>query len=166
LSKKNEQETLLTQITEAIEMIDLIPEVPSDLEQRLADIQASLDSSQSNLSDEVNTTEVIDALIDTASASQVSVVFISTTPWSLVNIEGYNYLIFTVNLDIEGGLYNISAFLRNLESIQPPPISVEYLNITRDEELMGSSAMVTASLDMVLYARPPVTAQPSLTDSD
>lgn len=156
MSQQNEQETLRTQITDAIEMIALIPEVPSDLEQRLADIEASLVSEQSNLSGQVNTTQVIDTLLDMAGASQVSVVFMSTTPWSLVNIEGYNYLIFTINLDIEGELDNLVAFLRTLESELPESLSVQHLTVAGDTEQIIKPTSVTASLDIVIYAQAPV----------
>ena len=156
MSQQGEQEALRTQITDAIEMIALIPEVPSDLEQRLADIEASLVSEQGNLSGQVNTTQVIDALLDMAGTSEVSVVFISTAPWSLVNIEGYNYLTFTINLDIEGALGNIETFLRTLESESPESLGVQHLTVAGDAEQVIESSLVTASLDIVLYAQAPV----------
>lgn len=165
MSKKNEQETLVTQITEAIGMISLMPEVPSDLEQRLADIQASLDSLQSSLPDEVNTTQVIDTFLELADANQVKVTSLSSSPWSLINIEEHDYLIFVVSLEVKSEVYDLVAFLRSLESLPPsPPISVQRLSVIRDEEQMVSSTLVTASLDIALYTQPP--AIDSTTDSD
>ncbi len=156
MSQQNERKTLRTQITDAIEMIALIPEVPSDLEQRLADIEASLVSEKSNLPGQVNTTQVIDMLVDMTGASQVSVVSMATAPWSFINIEGYNYLIFTINLDIEGELDNIGAFLRTLESDLPESVSVQHLTVTGDAEQVIEPALVTTSLEIVIYAQAPI----------
>ena len=142
--------------SDAIETIALIPEVPSGLEQRLADIEARLVSEQSNLPGQANTTQIIDTVLDMAGASQVSVVFISTTPWSSTNIEGYNYLIFTIHLDIEGGLDNLVAFFRTLESELPDSLSVQHLTVAGDTEQIIEPTSVTASLDIVIYAQAPV----------
>ena len=156
MSQQNDQETLRTQITDAIEMITLIPEVPSDLEQRLADIEASLASEQSDLPWQVNTTQVIDMLVDMADAGQVSVVSLTTTPWSLVNIEGYIYLVFVINLDIEGELDNIGALLRTLESDLPESVSVQHLTVSGDAEQAIEPTLVTASLEIAIYAQAPI----------
>jgi len=156
MSQQSEQETLRTQITDSIEMIALIPEIPSDLEQRLADIEASLVSEQSGFSGQVNTTQVIDTLLDMAGASQVSVVSMSTTPWSLVNVEGSVYLVFAINLDIEGELGNIAVFLRTLESGLPESVNVQHLTVAGDTEQVMESSLATASLDIVLYAQAPI----------
>jgi hypothetical protein len=156
MSQQSEQETLRTQITDAIEMIALIPEVPTDLEQRLADIEASLVSEQSNLPEQVNTTQVINTLIDMAVTSQVNVVSLVTTPWSLINVEGYDYLIFTINLDIEGELDNFEVFLRTLEDDLLESLSVQHLAVTWDTEQVIESSLATASLDIAIYAQAPI----------
>ena len=166
MSQQNEQKTLRTQITDAIEMIGLIPEVPSDLEQRLADIEASLVSEQSDLPGQVNTTQVIDTLVDMVGASQVSMVSLATTPWSLVNIEGYNYLIFIINLDIGGELDNIGAFLRTLESDLPESVSVQHLTVTGDAEQVIESTLVTTSLEIIIYAQAPIPEEEPLQEED
>jgi hypothetical protein len=155
ISQNSEQEALITKISDANEMIALIPEVPSDLEQRLADIEASLVSEQSKLSGQVNTTQVIDTLLDMASANQIDVVFISTTPWTLVSIENYNYLIFTISLDIEGELDALTAFLRTLEGGLPESVSVQHIVVAGDAEQAIESSLVTASMEVVIYAQAP-----------
>jgi hypothetical protein len=155
ISQHSEQEALRTQISDANDMIALIPEVPSDLQQRLTDIEASLVSEQSKLSGQLNTTRVIDTLLDMASANRISVVFISTKPWTLVNIEEYDYLIFTINLDIEGELDALAVFLRTLESELPESVSVQHLVVAGDAEQVIESSLVTASLEIVIYAQAP-----------
>jgi hypothetical protein len=155
ISQHSEQEALRTQISDANDMIALIPEVPSDIQQRLTEIEASLVSEQSKLSGQVNTTQVIDTLLDMASTSRISVVFISTKPWALVNIEEYDYLIFTIDLDIEGELDSLAVFLRTLESELPESVSVQHLVVAGDTEQVIESSLVTASLEIVIYAQTP-----------
>ena len=166
MSQHNEQETLSAQITDAIEMIALIPEVPSDLEQRLADIEASLVSEQNNLPGQVNTTQIIDMLVDMADASQVSVVSLATTPWSLVNAEGHIYSVFVINLDIEGELDNLGAFLRTLENESPESLSVQHLTVTGDTEQIIKPSLVTAGLNVVIYAQAPIPEEEPLQEED
>jgi hypothetical protein len=166
ISQHSEQEALRTQISDTNDMIALIPEVPSDLQQRLADIETSLVSEQSKLSGQVNTTQVIDAVLDMASANQISVVFISTAPWALVNIEGYDYLIFTINLDIEGELDSLTAFLRTLESELPESVSVQHLVVAGDAEQVIESSLVTASLEIEIYAQAPASDDEELVQEE
>jgi hypothetical protein len=156
MSQQSEQETLRTQITDAIEMIALIPEVPTDLEQRLADVEASLASEQSNLPEQVNTTRVINTLMDIAVTNQVNVVSLITTPWSLINIEGYVYSIFVINLDTEGELDNIGAFLGTLEDDLLESLSVQHLTVVWDTEQVTESSPVTADLEIAIYAQAPI----------
>jgi hypothetical protein len=155
ISQNSEQEALRTKISDANEMIALIPEVPSDLEQLLADIEASLVSEQSKLTGQVNTTDVINTLLDMASTSRIDVVFISTTPWALVNIENYSYLIFTISLDIEGELGALTTFLRTLEGELPESASVQHIVVAGDAEQGIESSLVTASMKVVIYAQAP-----------
>ena len=155
ISQHSEQEVLRTQISYTNDMIALIPEVPSDLQQRLADIEASLVSEQSKLSGQINTTQVIDSLLDMASVNQINVVFISTVPWALLNTEGYEYLIFTINLDIEGELDDLAVFLRTLESELPESIGVQHLVVTGDTEQVVESSLMTASLEIIIYTQAP-----------
>ena len=89
-------------------------------------------------------------------ASRVSVVSLVTTPWSLVNVEGYTYSVFVINLDIAGELDNLAAFLRALESGLPESVSVQHLTITGDTEQVLEPSSVTASLEIVIYAQAPI----------
>jgi len=156
ISQQSEQEALRTQITDAIEMIALIPEVPSDLQQRLTDAETSLVTEQSILLGQVNTTQVINGLLDIADANQVNVISLTTIPWSLINIEDYVYLVFTIHLDVKGNSDNLLALLRTLESELPKSVSVQHLTVTSDVEQITEPAQLTARLEIAIYAPAPV----------
>ena len=155
LTQRREQEALASQITDVTQTMAQIPKPSHDLEQRLAEAQANLAAERRTFSGELNSTRVIDTFLRLADESQVRAGFLTTEPWTPASIEGHDYLVLVVHLEVEGSLDGLVAFVRRLENESPAPVRVQYVSVTREDGQPTESSMVTASLDVTVYSQPP-----------
>lgn len=159
MKQSGEREALTSQITEAIETLREIPKPPQDIEQRLAAAQASLVAEQSIFPIKVNSTEVVNTILELADDSGVKAVPLETEPWSIQDVGERVYYVFRLNVTVEGSLSHLSNFVSKLENGRFRTLVVEDLSVTRvsepseEEGVSEGTISVVASLDLAIYTQ-------------
>ena len=159
MKERKEHEGLTSQIAEITEVLREIPKPPQDLEQRLAAAQESLAAEQSVFPGEMNSTEVIDAILKIADNSELKAVPLASQPWSIENVGEHGYYVFRLNIAVEGDLSQLVSFVYKLEEGEFETLIVKYLSVTkvseqpREEADPEDTIPVTASLDIAIYTQ-------------
>jgi len=165
MNQRREQKALASQIAEVTQMLGEIPEPPQDLEQRLEIAQASLAAEQSTLPSEVDTTQVIDAILRLADDCGVKAIPLATEPWTIEKIGEHGYHVFRLNLAVEGGFSQLVSFVKRLENGEFETLIGENVSVARVTEVSGEESvaeeimLITANLDLAIYTQSPNSVQ-------
>ncbi len=163
LKQRQQQAALAPQISDVTQVLAQMPEPPQDLEQRLASAQDNLTAEQKAFPGEMNSTRVINTILELADECQVRAIPLVTEPWSAVKIGEHDYHLFRLNVAVEGSYLNLVSFTGKLESEEFETLIVEHLSVTRMAGQSGEGTVpegnipVSASLDLAIYTGPPVT---------
>jgi len=160
IKERQGQEALASQITDASQLIVELPENTQDLEERLETAQARLDDEQGAFPSEINSIEVVDAVLELANDCEVNIVPIETQPQATVAVGEHDYNIFRLNVVVEGSLTQLLAFINGLEKGEFETLIIEHLEVDRDieeseEESEEDTIPVIASLDLAVYSQAP-----------
>jgi len=157
MKQRKEHEALTSQIADVTQTLREIPELPQDLEQRLAAAQASVAAEQSAFPGKMNTTQVINSILELADDCEVKAIPLITQPWSTEKVRQHDYYVFRLNVAVEGSLSQLLTFVDKLENSEFETLVVEGLEVTRVTEQLEKTAEGTvpfiASLDLAIYAR-------------
>ena len=146
-------EALTAQVNEATRTLAKTPQPPQDLEQRLAAAQASLAASQIEFPRDLNSTQVINAILKLADDCQVRVIPLVTRPWSFEKIGG-GYHVFRLNMAVTGSFSQLTSFVSQLEKAEFGTLVVEHLSVARNTgPTEGEAIPVTARLDLAIYTQ-------------
>ncbi len=160
IKEHKEREALSSQIIEVTQMLREMPQPPQDLEKRLADAQTSLAAEQSALSGEMNSIQIINAILQLADDCKVKAIPLVTQPWSTENVGEHSYRVFRLNLAVEGSFSQLVSFLSKLENGELKTLTVRELSVTGVNEQSDGETVpegntpVTASLDLAVYTQP------------
>jgi hypothetical protein len=152
LRQRQRNEALTSQVAEVTQTLADTPEPPQDLEQKLAEAEASLADAQDALPRDINGTQVINAILKLAEACEVKAIPLSTRPWSADNI-GKGYYVFRINMAISGGFPQLNSFVSKLKNGEFESIVVESLSVSRVPASSGDTVSVTGSLGLAIYTR-------------
>jgi len=153
LRQRQGHEALTAQINEATRTLAKTPEPPQDLEQRLAAAQASLAAAQSDFTRDLNSTQVINAILKLAEDCQVRAIPLVASPWSFESV-GEGYHVFRLNMAVRGSFLQLTSFVSQLEKGEFGTLVVEHLSVTRGTEATeGEAIPVTASLNLAIYTQ-------------
>jgi Tfp pilus assembly protein PilO len=150
LKQHQEHQALSAQITTATRTLAQIPKPPQDLEQKLAAAEASLATAQTDLPKELNSTQIINAILKLASDCQVKAIPLSTKPWAKEN-TGEGYYVFRLNMVVSGGFSQLTNFVTRLEKEEFTSLVIEDLSVTR--AVNPSEVSMTADLGLAIYAQ-------------
>lgn len=155
MKQRNEQEALSLQIAEVTEVLGEMPKPSQDIEQRLEAAQTSLAAEQSVFPSKMNSTQVINTILELADDCQVKAIPLVTQPWSIENIGEHGYYVFRLNVAVEGSFSKLVSFVSKLENGEFKTLIVENVSVTRDpeESVSGGTISVVAILDLAIYAR-------------
>ena len=149
-------EVLAAQIAEATRTLAQTPRPPQDLEQRLAAARASLAAEQSAFPSQLNSTQVINAILKLADDCQVKAIPIATNPWSVENIGG-GYHVFRLNISVRGSFSQLAGFVSKLENGEFETLVIENLSVTRAAGQTGGEIIpITARLNLAIYTQLPI----------
>jgi hypothetical protein len=162
-SEQRRQKAALTaEIAGATQQLALIPLTPTDLEHRLAAAGADLDTARNAFPTQLNSTRIINAILILAEESGVKAVPVITQPWSMVSVNEVDFPIFRLNVAVKGSFTRIANFISRLENGEPETMVIGDLKVDRvagppaDESETSVGLTVEASLDIAVYARPPI----------
>lgn len=149
-----EHEALAFQIAEASQILAELPELPQDLEQQLAMAEVHLDTEQSAFPSRINSTAVINSILELADDCGVEAIPLVTQPWSIEKVGEHDYHALRLNVAVEGSLSHLLTFVGKLENGEFKTLIVEVLSVTRDtEQPEEETILITASLDLAIYTQ-------------
>jgi Tfp pilus assembly protein PilO len=163
--QRDENEALASQITDTTQTMAQIPEPPDDLEQRLAEAQASLDTVKNSFPGKMSSTKIINTILKLAEECEVKAIPLITQPWKTGELSGHNYSVFRLNIAVTGTFAQMVSFLSKLETEGLQTLIVEDLSVTRVTELPGEEGApegtipINASLDLAIYTQSTTTTK-------
>ena len=162
--QRGKNAALASQIAGAAQQLALIPPSPTDLAQRQAAASAGLDKEKNTFPDQMNSTRIVNAVLKLAEAAGVKAVPMSTQPWTTQTINRTDYPVFRLSIAAKGTFPQLADFLNRLENGEPGTLVIANLKVDRvtgppaNDGGDGDTLEVDASLNIAVYARPPVTA--------
>ena len=164
MKQGKEQDRLLSEIEEIDQSLQDLSEPPPNNLEELALVQASLAAEQGMIPSEVNSSDVIEAILSVAQMTGVKAIPLVTEPWTKERVGEGNYRVFRINVEVEGTFAQVSAFISCLEdgascleSEEFSTLSVERLSVTVANEeggvYSGGATPVVVDLDLVVLAQ-------------
>lgn len=153
LNQLGEHEALAFQIAEVKQTISEIPQPAEDLEQQLAEAQASQTAEQGSLFPrEINTTRLVNTILEVASVCGVKATPMVTQPWTTEVVGEHGYPVLRLTVDVEGDFYKLVAFVDQLEEEGYTTLVMEELTASRGTEEDGTIPVI-GSLKLAIYTR-------------
>jgi hypothetical protein len=159
MKQRGEHEVLTAQTANVTQTLAQMPTPPQDLEQRLVAVKASLAAEQNAFPSGMNSTQVINAILELADNCEVKVVPLVIRPWSTKKVGEHNYHVLRLNVAFEGSFSQLISFLSALENGELKTLIVESLSISgvnklpEEESVLERTALITANLDLVIYSQ-------------
>jgi len=152
-----EQDRLSSEIAEIDQSLQYISEPPPSNLEELALIEAILAAEQETVPSYVDSTNVIETILNVGQMTGVKAIPLITEPWKKENIGDGTYRVFRISVGVEGTFTQISAFINYLESGEFNTLSMERLSIVVDDEegevYSGGETPVVAEMDIVVLAQ-------------
>ena len=161
MKQRNEQAALTSRIADAGQTLAQLPEPAQDLEKRLAAAEARLSAAQTSFPARLNSTQVVNHILELAKRYHVTAIPLVTKAWSTEKIRQHDCQVFRLNVAVAGSYPQLVAFVNELENGEYQTLVVEDLSVTRviqqpgDENVKGGTLDITASLELTIYTQPP-----------
>lgn len=157
LELRREHEQLGYQIAGASQTLARMPRPPQGLEERLAAARADLADAEAHFPSRLNSTRIINAILELAGDNGVKAIPLITRPWAVAKNGEHDYYVFRLNILATGSFPQLVEFTDRLENGEFPTLIIESLNVTRDTGtgIAGPAFPVSASLDLAIYTRSP-----------
>jgi len=126
----------------------------NDLDEQLAAAEATLSEARSEFPSEIDRTQAIDAILKLASDSGVKTLALVAQPWATVSIQGSDYRVIQLDLEIEGSFSQVVSFITELENEALKTLVINEVRVTTEEDIShGNNVTITAKLVLATYAR-------------
>ena len=158
--RRNINAALASQIAGAKEQLSQIPPPPGDIAQRQAAASASLDMEKSVFPAQLNSTQLVNAILKLAEAAGVKAVPVVTQPWATESVNQTDYPVFRLNIAAKGTYAQLADFINRLESGEPKTLVIEDLavewagGLSPGKTEAGDTLLVDANLNITIYGRP------------
>lgn len=141
-----EHHTELSGLNAALAMM---PEISTDLDEKLEAAQAELTETEKLFATEANETEIVDTILQLAEEAGVKGVPLSTQPWVNERISNHDFNVFYLTLEVTGDFQHLQNYLELLENSELTTMAVTYVKATRVSA--DTDADMTANLDIAVY---------------
>ena len=115
VNQKQDQDAVKSDIEMTTEQLDDSYERSSDLEQQLAAVEAQLDAGLALFTSDLNSTSILDTIIDLAEANQVKIVTTRSQLASEKQVGGRTFIALPFYLRAEGEFSQLMVFLAEME---------------------------------------------------
>jgi Tfp pilus assembly protein PilO len=154
LKELKAQEELTSQIAEVKQTLSEIPQPPEDLGQQLTAAQANQTAEQSSFPTEINTTQLVNTILEVASVCGIKATPMVTQPWVVEMVGEHSYPVLRLTVDVEGNFSQLVTFASQLEEGGYTTLIMEDLTASRSSEQSEEGAIpITGSLKLAIYAR-------------
>ena len=159
MKQNSEHEDLLSEIEEVEQSREAIPEPSTYWAEQLALTEATLAAEGQIIPSEINSSDVIEYILDLADDIGIKAIPLITQPWTEVHISNNEYSILRLDVGIQGAFALVKNYISRLESGEFQTLIVEDLIVNVDygdgEEIYaGDATPVVASLNLAVFAKP------------
>jgi Tfp pilus assembly protein PilO len=160
LNQRNQGESYNAQIAEAASELLLIPQSPTDLEERLAAAQDSLEEAKNVFMLDATSTDILNNILDAATRSGVKAIPLATQPWVQESVSNQIYSVLRIVIEVTGSYPQLVIFLSLLENSELKTLIIESLTVESPDgaSLLESSVRdtlpITANIRIAVYATP------------
>jgi hypothetical protein len=147
-SAKPEKAELTKEIDAANKAIAAIPAPDGQLGDKLAKLGMELQEATAAIPESIDSTLVINSILDLAYSCNVTAIPLQTTDWS---ISDENYLVYTLQLNVEGSYEKITLFISRLENELSDTLIIDNLGISGG--LVPGEEPDSATLQLAVYTR-------------
>jgi hypothetical protein len=155
------QADLMRQIESSRVTLQQLPAPPADLSERLKEITLINENlKQSVVAENIDSTEIINSLLETADACNMKVNPLVTDGEMKKGVDASTYLVLPIKLEIEGKLTDYIKFISRLEDTAVfPNLAIEDSTITRinarleTDVITSATSEITASLKVSIVSR-------------
>lgn len=149
------------EIAAAAQQLALVPLPPTDLAQRRAAASADLLAELNKFPAELNTTQILNSILKLAEAAGVTAVPVNTQQISPFSVNGTEYPVFRLSVEVKGSYTQVAGFINNLETSQPSTLVISDLSLETTGDYATNSdgfdvTGVNVLLDIAVYSRPSV----------
>ncbi len=161
MKQRKEHEVLAAHISEVTKALGEIPKPAGDLDEQLVAAQAGLAAEQGEFPGKLNSTRVINTILSIADDCGVRVTPLVTEPWLTEEVGEHDYLVFRLNIAVEGSFQQMASFVSQLENSELKTLLIEDLSVARADEqpegegITQTTVPVSAGLSLTIYTRPP-----------
>jgi len=134
-------------------VLSMIPDIPSDLNERLAAARAELTAAESVFTGETDGTIIIDTILRLAEEAGVKGVPLFSHPWADEFMSNTDFSVFHLSVEVTGNFQQIRNYLELLKNSGLNTMAVKYLKVVRASA--DPDAVMTADLDIAVYALAP-----------
>ena len=158
MTQRRQQETLASEITDVTQELAQAPKPPADLEERLAAAEASFAAEQSGFPGELNSTHIVNTILELADLCEVKAIPIITQPWAVESF-GQGYEVFRLSVVVKGSLPKLINFLNKLENGELKTLMVKSMSLHRlDNQPLGDTVIeenrpIYANLEIAIYTQ-------------
>ena len=99
------------------------------LEQELVDLRKVLAARQADFARTVNTTSIVEKVIQIGAQNDVTVIPLTTREWQRETVAGYDFNVFRVSIEINGKYAALLDFLAGLETINIGVLLIEDISL-------------------------------------
>ncbi|OGO32503.1 MAG: hypothetical protein A2Z29_06795 [Chloroflexi bacterium RBG_16_56_11] len=163
LRQRRDNRGLTAQIADNSVILSQLPKYPADLKEQQAAAQAGLDTARKSFPQNLNSTRIINTILEIAGEMEVKAVPLVTQPWTSMSTGEFSYSVFRLNVMASGTYTRVSGFLERLETGELETLVVENISVDRPGSLPGinevseADPIISADLDLAIYSRPPTT---------
>ena len=151
LKQREQQETLASEIADVTRELAQAPKPPPDLEERLAAAKAGLAAEQSEFPSELNSTNIINTILELADTCEVKAIPLVTQPWTAESF-GQGYDVFRLSVVVKGSLPKLINFLDKLENGELKTIMVKSISLHRvDNQPLTNTANTVIEENRPIY---------------
>jgi hypothetical protein len=112
-------------------LLAAMPNVTTDLDQRLAAVQGKLAAAEGAFIGETNDILIVNAILRLAEEVGVKALPLSTQPWTAEQISSRNFSVFHLSIQITGDFPHLQDFLSRLETGDLNTLAFTYLQVVR-----------------------------------
>jgi hypothetical protein len=153
LRQNSQTKALLSQLSGLRAVLAMLPDIPTDVKERLATAKAELAAAENVFTGETDSTTIINTVLRLADEAGVNGVPLYSHPWAEEQIANRVFLVFHLSVEASGDFQQIQRYLELLESNGFKTMAVEYLKVVRAS--VNPDAVMTAELDIAVYTLTP-----------
>ena len=153
LDARQEKKATYAGITTALQELAALPPADETTKERREEAERRLSAAYDMLPETLNTSAVIDILLQTADRENVDALPIRSMPWQILNIDDISIAGFELLIEVTGTYNDLHSYL-NAVGDKLPSLVYTSLSVDTTTDMDGAATgQVSAQVAMICYAQ-------------